>query len=113
MKKQLIVDRKKFSRFILIVTLALALVLTAIINAIVAPKAYGREKQELDQREEKTRTVVLQTGDTIWSTAEPIAQAQGMDTREVVRAIYRLNKIESSQVAAGQRLLVPDYSPAE
>jgi Tfp pilus assembly protein FimV len=55
--------------------------------------------------------VTVMSGESLWSIAEQIAPAD--DPRDVVDAIVRLNALESSAVAAGQRLSIPvEYTSA-
>ena len=51
--------------------------------------------------------VVIAPGDTLWSLAQEVAQP-GEDLRDVVRAIQRLNGMETVDLRAGDVVLVPD-----
>jgi len=46
-------------------------------------------------------------GDTLWSIAKAVNP--GVDNRDVVQEIEKLNGMESSRIVAGQVLLVPIY----
>lgn len=55
--------------------------------------------------------ITVMPGDSLWSIAQEVAPAA--DPRDVVDAIARLNALESSSVAAGQRLAIQaEYAPA-
>lgn len=55
--------------------------------------------------------ITVLPGETLWSIAQDVAPAE--DPRDVVDAISRLNALESSAVAAGQRLSIPvEYAAA-
>jgi nucleoid-associated protein YgaU len=51
------------------------------------------------------RTVVVRSGDTLWSLAERTAPAA--DPRTVSDAIARANDIEAGELVPGQRLVLP------
>ncbi len=53
----------------------------------------------------QTEVVVVQPGETLWSIAG--AAVPGADPRDVIIDIQQLNGLSSSQVAAGQTLVVP------
>ncbi|HLS49694.1 MAG TPA: LysM peptidoglycan-binding domain-containing protein [Actinomycetaceae bacterium] len=53
-----------------------------------------------------TDTVAVAPGDTLWGIASGVA-TPGRDVREVVYDIQQLNGLGSSEIAAGQTLLVP------
>lgn len=57
------------------------------------------------ERPEETRLVMVGTGDTLWEIAGAVA-GDG-DVRDMVARIQRLNGLDSSMVAAGQKLRVP------
>lgn len=50
--------------------------------------------------------VVVQSGDTLWSIAEGIAEP-GTDIREVVSDVKTLNSLSTSSLQVGQSLLIP------
>jgi Tfp pilus assembly protein FimV len=51
-------------------------------------------------------TVVVSSGDSLWSIAEEVAPAA--DPRDVVDAIVRLNALQGVTISAGQRLAIPE-----
>lgn len=53
--------------------------------------------------------VTVQPGDTLWSIARAVAP--GVDPRDAVDAIVRLNALDSGSLDAGQRIAIPaEYS---
>ncbi|MCR2813372.1 LysM peptidoglycan-binding domain-containing protein [Microbacterium sp. zg.Y1090] len=55
--------------------------------------------------------VTVAAGESLWSIAEEVAPQA--DPRDVIHEIVRLNALESSVVAAGQRLSIPwEYTAA-
>ncbi|MCR2794411.1 LysM peptidoglycan-binding domain-containing protein [Microbacterium sp. zg.Y625] len=55
-------------------------------------------------------TVTVAPGESLWGIAEEVAPQA--DPRDVIDAIVRLNALETSAVAAGQRLSIPlEYAP--
>lgn len=54
---------------------------------------------------EPRRAVLVQPGDTLWSLAAGVDAES--DRRDVIDEIVRINHLPSSQVAAGQTLLLP------
>lgn len=55
---------------------------------------------------QETTTLVVQSGDTLWSIAKGLAGAQG-DPRPVVSEISSLNGLQTALIAPGQSLVVP------
>ncbi len=58
---------------------------------------------------EGTSTVVVQSGDSLWSIASVVA-GQGEDPRPVLEEIAALNDLHSPLIASGQTLIVPGTS---
>lgn len=56
---------------------------------------------------EAVATHSVMPGDTLWSIAKAVNP--GVDNRDVVQEIEKLNGMESSRIVAGQVLLVPIY----
>lgn len=52
------------------------------------------------------RTYQVQPGDTLWELAEEVAGPE-VDVRVVIANIKRLNGLDTSNLAAGQTLLIP------
>lgn len=52
-----------------------------------------------------TRTVTVQTGETLWQIARQVAPAD--DPRDTIHRIRDLNALNTSVVQAGQLLIVP------
>jgi len=55
---------------------------------------------------EETATMVVQSGDSLWSIASSIAEP-GEDLGPVMSEIRELNGLETAHIAAGQELVVP------
>jgi hypothetical protein len=54
--------------------------------------------------------ITVMDGETLWSIAEDLAP--GVDPRDVVAEITRLNALPGGSVAAGQRIAIPaEYAP--
>lgn len=49
--------------------------------------------------------VVAEPGDSLWSLAQRVAP--GVDTRDVVYELKRLNQLEGSDIAVGEELAIP------
>ena len=54
----------------------------------------------------KMRAVTVAPGDTLWELAERYGPPD-RDLRETVDGIYRANRMTSTRLVAGQRLLIP------
>lgn len=54
------------------------------------------------------RCVEIESGDTLWSVASEYAP-EDMDVRQVVHDICDTNDIQASDIASGQKILVPVY----
>ena len=57
---------------------------------------------------QSTCTITVCSGDTLWDIARSINTAS-MDVRKIVDDIIRLNKMTSSEIRIGTRLIVPVY----
>lgn len=73
--------------------------------AVLAPMAADALQSRAGSYSGATSQVVVLPGDTLWSiarTAQP-----GVDPRDTVLRIQKLNGLTDSEVSAGQRLVVP------
>lgn len=84
---------------LLVGLVALALV-TVVLFALARPAAAGDEKADVQL---EYRTVL--PGETLWQIAQE--EAPGVDPRDTIARIVRLNHLSSSGVAAGQRIALP------
>lgn len=101
MKRVRVINPKRFYTF-----LALLMLVSIVLSFIVM--SFISNKPALGASEIETHSIIVHSGDTIWSIAEPIALLQKKDTRNVVREIYRLNNLEQMTIHPGQSLLVPN-----
>ncbi len=83
-----------------VVVVALGLLLA------VAGVMGGRAVAESPQQAVEVQTYAVQTGDTMWSIAQGVAQP-GEDVRDVVLQLQRLNDLADTSLLAGQVLLLP------
>lgn len=81
---------------------ALVIVLTLGVLATLAISASAKAVRT----EVPTRTVVVQSGDTLWGLAKA-NPLPGKRTAETVREIQTLNGLDGAEVAAGQAVRVP------
>ena len=89
-------SRKIRKNVFLLLTLALILCLGTF--------AMGAQKG----RETKTyyKSVVIQTGDTIWDIAKEY-NAEGQKTEQMVDAIYEVNGLKTANIRTGENIIVP------
>ncbi|MEV7973083.1 LysM peptidoglycan-binding domain-containing protein [Cellulomonas sp. NPDC089187] len=66
----------------------------------------GRAVAEGPVRATEVETYAVQSGDTLWSIAQGVAQP-GEDVRDVVIQLQRLNDLNSGSLVAGQVLMLP------
>ena len=85
----------------LVITL---LVVTLLALAMIASAASSMATDEAGEAE-PTRTVVVESGDTLWGIAEEVAAPGG--TQAMVHQIQNLNSLSSVSLDAGQRIEVP------
>jgi hypothetical protein len=81
----------------------LVVVLLALLIGLVVGFAGGRADAAAPQ---DTQEVLVESGDTLWELAGRVA-TPGEDLRDVVIEIQRLNGLRTSDLAAGQVLLLP------
>ena len=94
-KRTVIVDRKKFFRFILISVL----LINFIIFGLIAP-----QRTNADEVLEPV-TVTVKSGDTLWSIANEYCKDG--DVRDFVYEIKKENSLKNSNLYVGQKLLIP------
>lgn len=56
----------------------------------------------------EVRTVVVSPGDTLWSIAES-NKPEGADTRIFISGIKQKNELSSSEIYAGEELILPNF----
>jgi len=59
----------------------------------------------------ETKTIMVESRDTLWSIAEDICKAstEDLNVQNVIIEIKNINKLNSSEIFAGQELNVPVY----
>ena len=55
---------------------------------------------------QEVTTVLVEPGDTLWAYAQRVAKP-GEDVRDVVVELKQLNRLDSSSLQVGQRILLP------
>lgn len=92
-------DRRKFNRFLIMVSLVLAIFVYAFISIAFPTTVKGLSD---------TTSIVIVEGDTIWDIASTIDSNK--DIREVVYDIYSINKLSRSKpIQPGQIIKLPVY----
>ena len=95
MKKRLVIKSKvRFCTFICILTL-----LSTCLFGIVAANAGNVSNDEL-------KTIHVQAGDTLWDIAEEHVPT-GMDIREYIYDICKINEISADQLYTGMAVVLP------
>lgn len=95
MKKRLVIKSKvRFCTFICIVTLLFTCSFGLITN-----------KTDTSQNVE-LQTINVQNGDTLWNIAEEYAPV-GMDIREYIYNICKINNITANQLSSGMTVMLP------
>lgn len=101
MKRTVVVNKKRFLAFLSLLTLLCFLMMQLVFRCLPASYAYGQDSPDYQK-------IYVQSGDTVWKLAEPIAKQKNEDTRVIVRQIYRLNHLDQATLQPGQPLLVPN-----
>ncbi len=84
-----------------------ALLLLATLLAVATGSWLGSVMAGGESYSGPVQRVTVSTGDTLWGIAGATAAAEGLDVRDVVDDILRINGLESGDLAVGQQLLVP------
>lgn len=92
MKRRYVLKNKK--RFFSII-IVLAVLLSSI---FLASSVYGYEIKQYD-------TITIESGDTLWEIAH--RYNNGGDVRKVILEIKKANNMKSSEIFAGEELIVP------
>ena len=75
---------------------AIAIAAGAIVGNLIGPP----------ELPEETSTMVVQSGDSLWSIASALADP-GEDLRPLMSEIRELNGLETAYIASGQQLVIP------
>ena len=85
------------------------LLLLALVGVLFAAFSLGRANSQAaptaGDAPASVEQVTVQPGESLWAVARRIAPEN--DPREVIGQIRRLNRLEGSQLQAGQQLLLP------
>lgn len=91
-----------------VVVFALSLAILLVI-AVVGARVAGAAQAGADKSAAtSTHTVVVGTGETLWSYASKAAAHHDTSVREMALRIKDLNGLDSSMLYAGQTLIIPD-----
>ena len=85
------------------------LVLLALVAILFAAFSLGRANSQAaptaGEAPVSVEQITVQSGESLWAVARRIATQN--DPREVIGQILRLNRLQDSQLQAGQQLLLP------
>ena len=85
------------------------LVLLALVAVLFAAFSLGRANSQAaptaGEAPVSAEQITVQPGESLWAVARRIAPQN--DPREVIGQIRRLNRLQDSQLQAGQQLLLP------
>ncbi|MGO1368755.1 MAG: LysM peptidoglycan-binding domain-containing protein [Senegalia sp. (in: firmicutes)] len=94
-KKIVIVNRVRFTMFLSVITLVLALLLNNVLGIVFASDTYKDYNK-----------VFVQKGDSIWNIAKE-NNPNGEDIRKIVYEIREVNDIENEWIKPGDILKIP------
>lgn len=94
-KKKIIANKLRFSLF-------------CIVCIICTVSLFGMFTSANASKYQDTYVLTVATGDTLWDIAKE-NNPLGKDVRRVVDDIIRLNKLTSSQLSTGDKLIIPVY----
>ena len=100
-------NRRKRIQRKYIIRRRVAMSIIAICMIMVSIFAVSAVSADADKAQ-STCTITVCSGDTLWDIARSINTAS-MDVRNIVDDIIRLNKMTSSEIRIGTRLIVPVY----
>ena len=97
---------KKFKTNIIAITI----ITTIIIIIFTIGYIIGKNKatNEIWENNRHTETIVVKSGDTLWSIAEEY-KPNNVDVREYIHDIKKLNKMSDSAIHGGDTILVYIY----
>ena len=85
-----------------------ALAVLSILQVAAAGQSTGANQVTLVAAQQQSETVVVRSGDTLWAIAT--REMPNRDPREAVVALREANGIAGGEIAAGQRLHLPQRS---
>ena len=86
-------------------TLLVSALIIMAVSAIIF-KTFTNSKQRDEFNNAEIQEVVVHKGDTLWGIAEEL-DFDGIDTREVVHRISKMNGIEKADIKPGDVIYVP------
>ena len=95
-KRTVIVNKRRFFTFVLIVAL--------LVNLLFVYACLPRSTKA--DMVEKTQQITVYAGDTLWSIAEEYGD-KNEDIRNTVYKIKKLNGLKTTSLAIGQKIIVP------
>ncbi len=98
--------RKKSVSIIFGVLLA---VLAAVIIILVCSVRGSARTGEHGEREARYTQIEIRSGDTLWDISEKYARGSGCETREYLRELKRINRLQSDRITVGMSLIVVSY----
>jgi Tfp pilus assembly protein FimV len=86
---------------------ALSVVVLLAVAVVVGPQAFANDSADDAQTQHvQADTYTVASGETLWDIAKSMT-APGVDVSETVDAIQKLNVMQSSQLRAGEQILLP------
>lgn len=97
-KKYVLKNKQRFMVFIMAASFLLCVTVLSIFSIFNGVNA-------LDCQQSKLKTVYVFKGDTLWSIAKQYNTK--MDIREYIYEVKKLNNMETSELYAGQEIILP------
>lgn len=105
-------SRVRLVRFVFLLTVALIFFMFgALVHAYAVSGNDGSHETkaspvQVDAEKQQPEVIVVVSGDTLWSIAK-LHAPEGSDLREYIHRIRNLNRLNTSSLQIGQKLLLP------
>ena len=83
--------------------------LAAVVIILICSIHGSADSQATEALEARYERVKVCAGDTLWSISEEYAKSYHCETREYIRELKRINRLQSDRINEGMSLIVVTY----
>lgn len=96
------------NKMMILLIITFVIVIGSIVYGTIFASAHAGS-EEADMQYKYYKSIVIEDGDTLWSIASEYCDEHYADTQDYIDEIISTNQLKSSQIYAGQHLIVTYY----